>query len=379
MSFRRFVYLVMNDTKRRDFPLRHIDASRLFFPKGERPPVPPPLEDARLPPPAIRFSPPITDTSNGDMEFMLLGGGRGGWKRAKVVATDHTGSCVLYDPARQTVHALPELTAPKSFMPASLAVGDDLYIIGTHFNRAFSRDDCFDGLLFNKDDSDWDCHSMPPPPYTHTYDPKSQRDPAHITSYAVVANGRSGNGGGSSVWVSKEGLGTHSFNIRTGKWAKVGDWVLPFWGAGKYIPEHKLWFGLSAADEDDGVVCASDLRETVPAVPRILWRDPPTPPEWKGKSSVLVHLGCSRFCLARFFHIIRPDGSSCIKFAVFAGLEVEPGDGEELRMVKLAQVSTVQPRQQADPLGTLAASKYVYGNCVILSQSCWELGAANLN
>ncbi|CAN6329273.1 unnamed protein product [Urochloa humidicola] len=59
MSFRRFVYLVMDDMAHRDFPLRRIDASRLFFPKGERPPpVPPPLEDVRLPPAAIRFSPP---------------------------------------------------------------------------------------------------------------------------------------------------------------------------------------------------------------------------------------------------------------------------------------------------------------------------------
>ncbi|CAO2206507.1 unnamed protein product [Urochloa humidicola] len=332
MSFRRFVYLVMNDTRRRDFPLRRIDASRLFFPKGERPPpVPPPLEDARLPPAAIRFSPPITDTSNGDMEFMLLGGGGGdGRKHCKVVAADHTGRCVLYDPAAHTVRTLPELSAPK-FMSAALTIGGkDLYILDKHFHLNVSRDDCFDALIFNEDEGDWDSYTFPPPPYADTYDPDSQRSRAHIISYAVVGNGR----GGSSIWVSKKGLGTHSFNVRTAKWTKAGDWAMPFWGSGRYIPEHKLWIGLSA-DEDDGVVCAADLtKKKQPAVPRILWRDDP-PPDWKGKSSFLVHLGHSRFCLARFFWIIQPGGLSCIKFVVFTGLEVERSDGEEqLRVVK---------------------------------------------
>ncbi|CAL4898914.1 unnamed protein product [Urochloa decumbens] len=328
MSLRRFVYLVVNDTRRRDFPLRRIDASRLFFPKGSRPPPavsPPPLEDARLPPPVIRFSPPITDTCNGDMEFMLLGG-------SKVVAADHTGRCVLYDPAARTVRSLPELSAPK-FMAAALPVGnDDLYILDKHFHLNISRDDCFDALIFNEDEGDWDAYSFPPPPYADTYDPNSQRFRAHIISYAVVGDGR----GGSSIWISKEGLGTHSFNVGTAKWRKVGDWALPFWGPGGYVPEHELWFGLSA-DEDDGVVCAADLTERrQPAAARVLWRDPPTPPEWKGKSSFLVHLGCSRFCLARFFYIVRPGGMPCIKFVVFTGLEVERsyGGGEELRMVK---------------------------------------------
>ncbi|CAN6356342.1 unnamed protein product [Urochloa humidicola] len=333
MSFRRFVYVVMNDMTHRDFPLRRIDASRLFFPKGERPPpVPPPLEDARLPPAAIRFSPPITDTSNGDMEFMLLGGGgAGSRRRCKVVAADHTGRCVLYDPVARTVRSLPELSAPK-FMAAALPIGDDLYILDKYFHLNFSRDDCFDALIFNQEEGGWDSYSLPPPPYADTYDPDSQQFRAHIISYAVVGNRR---GGGSSVWVSKEGLGTHSFNVETGKWRKAGDWALPFWGPGSYVPEHKLWFGLTADKDEDGVVCAVDLTERLPAVPRILWRDPPTPPEWKGKSSFLVHLGCSRFCLARFFWIVQPGGMPCIKFVVFTGLEAEACDGEEgLRMVK---------------------------------------------
>ncbi|XP_066357869.1 uncharacterized protein [Miscanthus floridulus] len=346
MSFRRrFVHLVMNDTKKRDFPLRRIDAARLFFPKGERPPVPPPPpEDARLPPVAIRFSAPTpttgtgTNTSKGAMEFMLLhgGGGRGhsGWKkRPKVVATDHTGRCVMYDPARETVRALPELTPAPKVRPVALPVGDhDLYVIDTHFNRAFSRDAaCFHGLLFDPDAAaDWGWRTMRPPPYARTYDPDSQRVRAHITSYAVVGGG-GGGGGGDCVWVSKDSLGTHAFDVGTGEWAKAGDWVLPFW-----------------APVEDGVVrasdlvtvCASDLTASPPAAPRVLWREPPTPPEWQGRSSFLVHLGCSRFCLARFFKIVRggTGGSPCVnRFAVFSGLEVvvEPGGhGDGDRMVK---------------------------------------------
>ena len=54
MSFRRrFVYLVMNDTKRREeFPLSRMDEARFFFRKDERPQTPPP-EDTHLPPPSI--------------------------------------------------------------------------------------------------------------------------------------------------------------------------------------------------------------------------------------------------------------------------------------------------------------------------------------
>ncbi|XP_062187638.1 uncharacterized protein LOC133890984 [Phragmites australis] len=326
MRFRRFVYLVMNDTKRRDFPLRRIDTSHLFFPKGvsNESMVPPPLEDVRLPPPAIRFSPPSTDCSNGAMEFMLLGGN--GRKRAKVVAIDHTGRCVMYDPILRTIRTMPELTAAK-FMPASLAVGDDLYIIDTYFNLC-SRDDCFDGLVYDEEEADWDCGTLPPPPYAHAFNPRSEIGPSHITSYAVVGGGRSGDG--SSIWVSKKGLGTHSFDIASSRWTKAGDWVLPFWGPGKYIPEHKLWFGI-LADKEDGVVCASDLTEAPLTAPRMVWRwrDNPVPLDWKCTLSFLVHLGHSRFCLARFFRINRPDGLSRIKFMVLTGIEVERCDGEE--------------------------------------------------
>ncbi|KAL6620755.1 hypothetical protein ACP70R_035894 [Stipagrostis hirtigluma subsp. patula] len=348
MSLRRFVYLVVNDTKRRDFPLRCIDTSRFFFAKGERDggsilPVAPPLEDARLPPPALRFVPRQTDDRNGGMEFMLHG--NGGKMGHRVVAIDPMGRCVMCDPAQRTIRALPALTVPK-FMPASLAVGDDLYVIDTHFNHIYDRDDIFDGLLYDEDIGDWESYSLYPPPYARSYDPRSERIAAHMTSYA--ADGR-----GDTIWVSKEGLGTHAFDVDTQVWSKAGDWVLPFWGSGKYIPELKLWLGFSC-DEDDGVVCASDLAAAPPAAPRIVWRGTPTPPEWEGKSSFLVHLGSSRFCIARFFRIMHPGVSPCTKFVVFTGFDVERcSGGEELRAVP-HKVREIPPHQHIYPLGTLS-------------------------
>lgn len=46
-----------------------------------------------------------------------------------------------------------------------------------------------------------------------------------------------------------ECAGTYSFDTARGAWAKQGDWALPFRGLAEYVPENKLWFGLSSSRE----------------------------------------------------------------------------------------------------------------------------------
>ncbi|CAN6164247.1 unnamed protein product [Urochloa humidicola] len=321
--------------------------SLFFAAKDDRPTHPPPLEEARLPRPVIRFNAAARDPGDGNMEFMLFSGG--GRKRdTAVVATDATGRAVLVDPDQRAVRLLPDLTKPKTG-PISFTIGSVLYILGTMPRSGILCTLCFDCIVFN--DEHGGCHdgwcgrlSLPAPPYETTWWRSSggydsfESTTANVTASALVP----GDGGG-TILVSKRTRGTHAFDVASGTWSEAGDWALPFYGRAHLVPEHGVWVGLSSLrggdgrvprDCDDGLVCASDLTAAAaaPPTPRDLWRDC-TPPGWASRESCFVDLGCSRFCLARFFESRRPDGE-LQRFVVFTGIEVERGAGGELHVVK---------------------------------------------
>ncbi|CAN6328292.1 unnamed protein product [Urochloa humidicola] len=323
MILRRLVYLVTDDMKCRQFLLRRVDMSG-FFPKHERGRLllnPPKVEESRLPAPAIKFVPPLSNKlGQGLMHFMHVPGGDGVLvPDDKIVAADQTGRNLLYNSESDIVCTLCNLTMPK-LAPISVTVGGNLYILDTVLNG--NRDHCFEGIMQdNADDflrsistirEDWYPVSLPPPPYAHTHDNCMDEDLAHVTSYTVVGN--------SNIWISKVGLGTHSFDTVSRVWTKVGDWVLPFYGRVHYVPEHKLWFGLSRGYGEDAYMCASDLTVTPPTTFGI-WGEP-AKAEWTNKWQYLVHLGRSRFCHARFYQISCPDMDR-LKFVEFTGLEVQ--------------------------------------------------------
>uniref|UniRef100_A0A0A9BJ73 Uncharacterized protein n=1 Tax=Arundo donax TaxID=35708 RepID=A0A0A9BJ73_ARUDO len=345
MNFRRLVHLVVDDmnVRRRTYSLRSIDMSHLFRrplkspgDPGCRPDHhPPPMEENQkmkpspLPAPAMSFCPPRRSWFHeGEMAFVLLGGGHN-----KVVATDQTGRAVLYDPDQHAVHTLRGFAGPKS-TPVSLTIdGDHLYVLDT-LPRPSHEDQCFECLEYNRDgDEDWYPRVLPtPPPYKHEPDPAAEDPTApSVDSYAASSDG-------SCIWVSDERSGTYSFNTATAAWSKAGDWALPFSGLAEYVPEHGAWFGLR---DDRCVFCAVDLASAstrrAPAV-RNLWKDLAPPAEWTVPlRSHLVHLGSSRFCIARFF-TTDPFSSNVypVTHAVFTAVEVErcaDADGG-LRMVK---------------------------------------------
>jgi hypothetical protein len=169
------------------------------------------------------------------------------------------------------------------------------------------------------------CKLLPPPP---AYDWNA---PSKIGSYAVVGNG-------SHVCISVDGRGTYFLDTARHTWDKVGDWTLPFLGKVEYVPELKLWFGLSA---DDQHLAAADL-STTDSQPQLVhgWKEFQPPEEWfQLGDPQLVNLGSGRFCIARFFRNDFEDVDYAQDVSVFTGLEVLPcelnGDGKvKLEMIR---------------------------------------------
>lgn len=142
---------------------------------------------------------------------------------------------------------------------------------------------------------------------------------------------------------------SYCFDTVKKKWDDAGNWALPFNGVAEYVPEHKLWFGISRWDDQEGyrfsaadlVGASSDSGEVRLRVPEVkgLWKDySEPPPEWTPAGSYSVYLGSSRFCIARFFEIgkiyVCPERHHSYKLkggelqVVLTGVEVESG-GEE--------------------------------------------------
>jgi hypothetical protein len=176
---------------------------------------------------------------------------------------------------------------------------------------AGEEEHCFEALAYEHVRSadrewydDWRCHPLQPPPYR----------PADIRAHAVIH--------GSELWVStEEEDGTYSFDVGRGSWAKQGDWTLPFCGLAEYVPDFKLWFGLSSRD-DGNRLCALDLaakrRHSASAL-RSVWEYFCPPKEWIPFTCSLVHLGSDRLCITKFF---RDTGGEML--AVFTGVDVVP-------------------------------------------------------
>jgi hypothetical protein len=310
---RRFVHLVLRDKPPiNEYSLGNIDMLRFFpTPTSELSSTEAPPTITNLPPPALNILPPYLPHAADEMDFMLFGGD-------KLLATDQTGSSLFYDPVGNTVRTMPAFTTGKSFS-ISLTIGDrDLYAMNTipswpRTSVPSGHDHNFEALVFKQDG--FFCRPLPATPCQFR-----DFDPGHgiIRSYTVA-------GGGSSIWITKEGMGTYSFNTRSGLWSQLGDWALPFRGRGVYVPEHKLWFGLSSCTD---LLCAVDVEAQPEPVVRTTWEHvvPPDELGWSPVASYLIHLGSARFCISRVFR----SSMAPHKFFVFTGVEVvRCGDGDK--------------------------------------------------
>uniref|UniRef100_A0A0D9VC58 Uncharacterized protein n=1 Tax=Leersia perrieri TaxID=77586 RepID=A0A0D9VC58_9ORYZ len=264
---------------------------------------------------------------------------RGAMRRKddKIVGVDQSSRrAILYDPAANTVRALPSMVATK-FWTQSISVGDDLYLIETvpwpdegdqGGERPPSRS--FEGLIHHRerrphnggrpeDECYWP--PLPPPPCVHA---AGYRGDGKITGYAVLNDG-------SHILMSTQSYGTYSFDTASAAWSKAGDWKLPFRGHAEYVPDHGLWFGLSSS------------KPPAPAAHFVGCEGFLVPPETVlPYTSYVVHLGSGKLCVALLFAVLHQQTQSsydfdCAKrrnFAVLTGVEVARDQGGKLHTVK---------------------------------------------
>ncbi|KAF8668673.1 hypothetical protein HU200_051853 [Digitaria exilis] len=227
----------------------------------------------------------------------------------RVICADQSGSCYLVDAKMRHVVTMPHLHKPKS-LPLSLFVpstddhnGGSLFVMDSALepeaggNGQLSHQ--FEALVYRKQTpiypfKSWDSQPLPPPPFV--CDPKySIHNPPKIRSYAVVS-------GGSHICISVEGAaGSYFLDTESYTWSHERSWTLPFHGKVEYVPELKLWFGLSAKDQ---TLAAADLSD-MDSQPQLVgtWRkEVNLPEEWRvSQDPQLVNLGSGRFCITRFF------------------------------------------------------------------------------
>ncbi|KAK3138281.1 hypothetical protein QOZ80_5AG0366800 [Eleusine coracana subsp. coracana] len=241
---------------------------------------------------------PASDVGSRRMQFMRFN--RHG--KDHIIGTDQRGNALLYNADLRTVRAMSSsLNQPKNWA-LSLTVGDSLYVMDSSPRPSDTMS--FEALSYGRpsgnrpgrQDRYW--HALPPPPYV--FEPG------------------------------------YEMQVLTNSISKAGDWLLPFLGHAEYVPEYKLWFGLSYADDK---LCATDLSAASMTKPPKLrnhweWEDDHNPPDdWVKGMCYVVHLGSGKFCVARFFHTEKEErfGDGFVsrheldRFAVFTGVEVERG------------------------------------------------------
>ncbi|CAN6184648.1 unnamed protein product [Urochloa humidicola] len=289
------------------------------------------LKKMRLSNPIFRFqATPAASTKRLDLHVFPL-------PDREVVIADQTGRTFHCDADTRHLATMPNLHKPKlraiSLFVPSAGGGGSLYVMESIPNpeKAGSVEPSKQFEVFVRSNltssgDAWHCRLFLPPPFLRSPTLTYQK----ITSYAVV---------GSNIWISnlsngRHGAGTYCLDTTSNTWnEEAGKWALPFCGKAEYVPELKLWFGLSV---ETGNLVAADLSAMDSQLPLQVVSfgkefDPPE--EWlQWRDPQLVNLGSGRFCIARFFKtsigtykgVYGGDDPIYRRFVVFTGVEVAP-------------------------------------------------------
>jgi hypothetical protein len=205
-----------------------------------------------LPSPSFNFRAKTSSLKDKHMHCFPIGDRR-------VICADQSGNCFLADAEMRRLVTMPHLHKPKS-VPLSLFVpsantdddhndgGGILFVMESapepEVGCSGQLSHQFEAFVYSKPSpyrsKFWHNKPLPPPPFVCNL--KYRENLPKIRSYAVV-------GGGSHICISVEGAGSYFLDTASCTWSHEREWTLPFHGKVEYVPELKLWFGLSANDQ----------------------------------------------------------------------------------------------------------------------------------
>uniref|UniRef100_A0A0D9XW68 Uncharacterized protein n=1 Tax=Leersia perrieri TaxID=77586 RepID=A0A0D9XW68_9ORYZ len=365
MGGRRFLNLVVDRNLSGLYSLSRIPVSRLFYPSTEEATVVESQETLgkttkqhldmleELPQPMFTFkATPMASYSRGFLEFASLLGD----DENKIIVGDHKGHTLVFDADDSSSIAFPNLTCAKfhDAIPISIKKAcssnseavDGLYVMPQSPSPQCLQH-CFEVLDYStssftssssrgngKGSFSWRSpywRSLPPPPFANFRQ-------AHIDSYTVVD--------GSKIYISRSEMTDATYEFDT-----VGNWTMPFHGKAEYVPDLKLWFGLSP--DHPYTLCAFDLLsindhgddavKLKPKPPTVhhTWVDLAIPKSCLPCKFNLINLGSGRLCVVKMLcstagdpmyeSFYEDDGDDTIDsdspipgghFAVFTGLHM---------------------------------------------------------
>ncbi|KAM3402065.1 hypothetical protein ACQJBY_006173 [Aegilops geniculata] len=339
----RFVNLIVHDLSRRMYSLHRLDPLKyLFYPSTEARKAAlaetmknktPMIESLSiLPKPEINFHPmsSSTQSSMNRDSFSLLG-------RNSIVFTDSFSRTALYNVNLGTFASSPCTNSCRGPFAMSLSMIQDnlvdrtedyrqsLYVMDLSSDSKISS--CFEVLACN---DSWCWHTLPGPPF-HSQSPSFRRTINNCWYTAVDS---------STICISSmdQGIGTYTFDTVSHVWRHVGKWGLPLYGKAEYVPELKLWFGLSASNGSPRL-CALDLSAMDAEQPPALQHTWDYLDLFEDKKTViskhhLVNLGSGMFCIATVLRTIlrtfmcSSDDEDMMdimdeEFVILTGVEVE--------------------------------------------------------
>nr|TKV97503.1 hypothetical protein SEVIR_9G498800v2 [Setaria viridis] len=235
------------------------------------------LRAERLPgPPIFRLEIPTDDPRNVAL-FAAAGG-----------EEDKSAPALVYDTATGGLAVGPSTPAALRNRPELVPAGDRLYALDRGFGRDHFR------VLAPNGRRGWAWSTLRDAPF--------DTGAAATACHAAHPDGR-------TVFFSVRGGGTFSFDAGARRWARHGDWMLPFEGQAHYDAEVDAWVGLCRGAASPGRVCSCDV--VAPAGEGDGDRDgggaERPPPSWKlaeekvarrdSTHTELAHVGNGRFCL----------------------------------------------------------------------------------